>query len=316
MKDSDMNKDSDSEEHCGKAKITSFQKHILAAICFILLVIVSLTIAILRWEPKPDPESERIIREVAARQLNKDPNELSDEDFTRITMEIDLSEQELSDIKLLEKFTNIKELRLEHIIFPDKRIPKWMKLLAKLGIINLNEKFSLDLKPLENLSNLKFLDLLGTQVTDLKPIKGLVNLEKLWIADIKMTTIEPLKGLSNLQGLWITGIAISDLTPIKESIKLQTLIVDNTKISDLEPIKGLKNLQILDIRGTQVTDLRPLMRLTNLERLLIDNTNVSDLSPLKYLTNLTRLFVRNCHNITDKEIDDLQKALPNLKITR
>lgn len=46
-----------------KQKRSSLHRCILAAICVVLLIICALFAASLRWEPKPDLESERIIRE-------------------------------------------------------------------------------------------------------------------------------------------------------------------------------------------------------------------------------------------------------------
>ena len=48
------------------------------------------------------------------RKDTKDPNELTDEDFAKITKFL-LKEKELSDIKLLDKFTNVQKLYLINI---------------------------------------------------------------------------------------------------------------------------------------------------------------------------------------------------------
>ncbi|MEJ2649716.1 MAG: leucine-rich repeat domain-containing protein, partial [Sedimentisphaerales bacterium] len=60
----------------------------------------------------------------------------------------------------------------------------------------------------------------------------------------------------------------------------------------------------------------PIRGLKNLQSIFIDHTSVSDLVPIKNLKNLQRLYLRGCPNITDQEIQDLQKALPELKIYR
>ena len=48
----------------------------------------------------------------------------------------------------------------------------------------------------------------------------------------------------------------------------------------------------------------------------LDDTQVIDLEPIRNLINLKQLFLRNCKNITDEQVEDLQKALPNLEIKR
>ena len=79
---------------------------------------------------------------------------------------------ELSDIRLLEKFTNLKLLRLERIRLPKRDYPKWRKYLAKYGILKLQERQSLDLCPLKNLTNLEALYITDCPITD-KQVKQL-----------------------------------------------------------------------------------------------------------------------------------------------
>ena len=105
-------------------------KFIIAAV-FLLLIIAVMVIIVFTEEQKPDPASEKILRQLVSSQLKKAPDLLTDEDFAKIT-KIYISLMELSDIKLLEKFTNLKELYFQDIRFPDDKIPKWMKFLAKL----------------------------------------------------------------------------------------------------------------------------------------------------------------------------------------
>jgi Leucine-rich repeat (LRR) protein len=185
-------------------KKPSSRKYKIAA-CFIFLLIVSSLIFIgINQEPKPDPESERIIREAAAKLLDKDPNELTDDDFANI-LEFsffreainDQSEfmyvppwaiTELSDIRFLKKFTNLEVLDLFSIKYPETRIPKWMKYLSKYGIISLNKKFAIDLSPIQNLHTLKMLRLTHAQIYDIKPLKTITNLEILYIQNCQNIT--------------------------------------------------------------------------------------------------------------------------------
>ena len=268
-------------------KKTSRRKYIIATVAIILLcVIVGLTYRAITWTPVDSESKKAIIRQAAARglmtNLNSviDPNALTDEDFAKI---IDLIFNkkagrkgyiypELTDIKFLEKFTNLQELTLMDIRFPDKEIPIWIKILSKLGIFNINERFALDLSPLKKLSKLQHLSLSESHVYN----------------------IEPLKYLENLQSL--------DLL--------------STQIFDLEPLKDLINLEQLYVGGTNVSNLEPLKRLTNLQNLKFAGTQVSDIEPLKEFRNLKKLYIGNCPNITDEQVEELQNALPDLKIQR
>ncbi|MBN1974387.1 MAG: hypothetical protein JW787_12160 [Sedimentisphaerales bacterium] len=347
----------------------SYRSYTLAA-SFFLLIIAALVFIYFTQEPQPDPTSEKIIRQAVARQLNKDSNDLTDEDFARISeVRLGLSQvsssltspsQELADLYILEKFSNLKTLRLENINYPTNAIPKWMKILSKLGIYDLKKRFAIDLKPLENLNslqllqiynvpvknikplagltnlqrlflenlqlsdlkpikeliNLKILGLNDSKVSDLQPLKDMVNLQNLFLDGTKVSNLEPLKGLKNLETLIVSNTLITDLGPLKDLVSLRQLFVHKTRVSDLEPIKGLVNLQDLYISRTEVTNLEPVKGLVSLKNLYMSETRISDLEPLKGLANLQKLLIDGCNNISDEQVEELQKALPNPKIER
>jgi hypothetical protein len=95
-------------------------KYKLAMAIILALLISALILSWFSHKEKSDSASEKIIRKATARQLNKDPNELTDEDFAHIT-ELNIKRKELYDIKFLEKFTNLKVLSLNYIPFFSSR---------------------------------------------------------------------------------------------------------------------------------------------------------------------------------------------------
>ena len=101
-------------------KKPSRRKYIIAAGFILLIGIFVLLFHI--WEPKYDPASEAVIHEAAAEILKKDPNELTDDDFAKITA-MKLQGEILADIKLLEKFTNLQELSIIYTPRPLNTIP-------------------------------------------------------------------------------------------------------------------------------------------------------------------------------------------------
>ena len=302
---------------------SSMRKYIIVASCFLLLVIVVLVTVFHRWESKSDPASERVIRNAAASEfyrvtrIQKDPNELTDEDFAKITTMylstnmgsggnaywIDiptgkplttLKLGELCDIKLLKKFTNLQELSLIDITFPKKNIPAWMKVIAKCGLIDLDKRFSIDLKPIKNLTSLKSLNLDSSQISDITPIKEMINLK---VLSLSMTQV-------------------SNLEPVKHLVNLEELLLYKCKVSNIDFLSELKNLKVLHIGYTAVTDLTPLKSLLKLETLDLSYNQISDIEPLKELKNLRTLMLYKCDFITNEQKDDLRKALPNLTFLR
>lgn len=246
-------------------------RYTIAAVVLLLIISSLVYIWLTQEKLKPDPASEKIIRESAASILNKDPNELTDEDFAKLT-EFYLFAFELSDIKLLEKFTNLKSLDFLCLRFPQKDIPKWMKLISKLGIFDLNDRFYINLSPLKNLTKLQRLKLCDTNV------------------------------VTTTRGIPRPGIVL--------------YLPEGTPIKNIEPLSDLVNLKELYLCSTRVRDLKPLKGLKELQVLALDETQVSSLKTMKGLKNLEYLSIRNCKYITNEEVEDLQKALPNLKIER
>ena len=94
-----------------------------------------------------------------------------------------------------------------------------------------------------------------------------------------------------------------------------------TKITDAELVhlKGLANLQSLTLTRTEITDsgLVHFKGLPNLQTLYLSGTKVTDtgLVHLKGMTNLEKLILYDA-KVTDAGVADLQKALPNCKITK
>ncbi|MBN1974207.1 MAG: hypothetical protein JW787_11245 [Sedimentisphaerales bacterium] len=288
----------ETEKNVTKKK-PSRQKYIIASVCFALFVIVALVEAIFDQEPKPDPDSEKVIRLAAAEQLRfqakieKEPNDLTDEDFAKIT-NFYLQQCEIADLKFLDKFINLKSLAFIDVQFPQENIPGWVKSLEKLGIINFNKLFLIELNPVSKLTNIESIQIYGTQFKNIKPFSNLHNLKELVMVSTQVSNIKPL----------------SDLT------KMENLTISDTLVSDIKPLKNLKNLRGLALARNHISNIEPIKGLTNLQSLVIWETQLPDLEPIKSLINLQKLNLSNYPSISDEQVEDLQVALPNLKITR
>ena len=229
-------------------------------------------------EKNPDSASEKIIREAAINSLYNNrykltedelarlkqfsasdskiiekimnpmnPFDLTENDFAKVTV-LSIWQGELSDITLLEKFSNLQELIIFDVHRPKSAIPKWTEFLSKLGIYDLNNRLALDLSPLKKLSNLQKLEILHTPVRNCNSLSSLKDLRKLVLAYNQFSNLEPIKGLKNLEELYITGTDVSNLEPLKELTNLHELRaedcknIENKQIEELR--KALPNLEI------------------------------------------------------------------------
>ena len=184
-------------------------RYILAAVLIISTVIALSIFSSLNHESQSDPESEKIIREAAAKQLNKEPNDLTDEDFEKIT-ELTIGRGNLKDISLLEKFTNLQELQLYFLSPPfaiPEDTPKWKVILSKLGIITI-PKYKVPPWSLNSEEN---------RIVDIKPLEKLAYLEKLTIYRTNLINVRSLGRLRTLKELSLQSNNIHDIYVLKIS---------------------------------------------------------------------------------------------------
>lgn len=116
---------------------------------------------------------------------------------------------------------------------------------------------------------------------------------------ISEENLQCLEGLVNLKALCLRRQPVGDkgLVFVCRLSELESLYMAETRITDngLGHLKGLKQLRVLDLSNTQVTD--------------------AGLVHLRGLTKLSELDLSNTQ-VTDAGVDEFQKALPKVKITR
>ena len=108
---------------------------------------------------------------------------------------------------------------------------------------------------------------------------------------------------------------VTDISPLKGAINMDWLEIHVCTISDLTALAGMKNLKKLYAWDNRISDLSPLAGLTNLRHIGLSGNQITDLSPLAGLKQLSELRLKDIPKLTRAEIDKLQKALPNCKIT-
>ena len=121
--------------------------------------------------------------------------------------------------------------------------------------------------------------------------------------------------MAKLRSLKVIGSSIADISPLKAAINMEELTIHDNAISDLSALAGMKNLRRFSAYNNRISDLSPLAGLTNLRHIGLSGNQITDLSPLAGLKQLTFLSLDKNPKLTRAEIDKLQKALPNCKIT-
>ncbi|TKJ36730.1 MAG: hypothetical protein CEE38_10520 [Planctomycetes bacterium B3_Pla] len=296
-----------------------------------------------------------IVRDAVARQLNKSPDELTDDDYKNIRFlnisgtgvsdlnllvkltgltQFDLSDTSVSDLLPLEALKSLQMLKLSNTqikdIEPLKNLKKLERLnvsgtavenihpladLESLTLLGLADTRVSDLQPIRNLKKLNWLDIRNTQVIDLEPIAGLSSLRSLFISGAKVSSLEH---LLNLKGLLIISVSTGqyrDLSFLANLPSLHELILVGGEVDNLAGIQQGQNIEALEFADTKVANLQLLQGLPRLRRLSFTRTRVNDIAFLKTLTNLEALTLFDT-DLTDEQVAELQKALPELEILR
>ncbi|MFN3801457.1 leucine-rich repeat domain-containing protein [Belliella pelovolcani] len=204
--------------------------------------------------------------------------------------------------------------------------------ISSIDSINLSgNQFVLDLKPIEVLRDLKFLDISNTKIEELNPISNITFLSYLNIANtptkdiqfikysdrlthlnISNTEISDISELGNLKGLSILraqNTPITSFAVLNSFSALRTLDLKGSGFNNLENIQELDQLVSLDISSNYLINFELLSSLVDLENINLQETNIVDLTPLKELKKLKVV------NINQTEVSDINAldAMPSLQ---
>jgi internalin A len=196
--------------------------------------------------------------------------------------------------------------------FPDnphtKQLPGWIPYeFGRPGSVG---QIS-DLRPLNDLRNLRELHLNGNNITDIRPLSLLPNLQKLSLSQNPLRNLDVLRDMSQLTALDVSGLPSRDLGAIVELRGLTQLKLTDSGLTDLRLIRNLKQLQDLDLRRNRLQNIDFLAPFQSLQILHLEHNQIRDISPLASLTNLRKLDVRD-NQIRDFSIIDSFRQLTEL----
>ncbi|MBP5590844.1 leucine-rich repeat domain-containing protein [bacterium] len=314
-----------------------------------------------------DPKLESQIKQILGYEADY---ELKEEDLEKIT-EINLSVKDLRGIEKLvnleyAKFndkggggniydftplSNLKKLKKVRIYFrrpveisPDEHVVNMtcldgsFSLLMTLETLEIEETQLKDISPIEQLVNLKTLDLginqieflpenLGNlqkleflsfvhnRVKDVTPLKSLTNLKELFFHYNYVEDISPIKDLVGLTRLGCDGNNIKDISAITNLVNLTQLLSDQNRIEKIpEGIENLKKLQEIQLEFNKISSLPPLNGLESIKKLDLSHNELEDkdLFQLDGLKNLEFLYVAVNKKITKVPIMKDLKSLKEL----
>ena len=179
-------------------------------------------------------------------------------DLTELTW-LQLNQNQIRDITPLQNMTHLTSLNLQFNQINDTRPLKRLVELRSLYIDN-NPLID-DITGLEDMTQLKFLQLPNPLITDITPLTRLTNLVELNIRENQVSDITPLANMTRLRALNLSNNQITDITPLARLTELDELFLHKNQITNTRPLMGLVNLKVLLIWENPITDRQPLLTL-------------------------------------------------------
>jgi internalin A len=241
----------------------------------------------------PEIESETLI-DKKIRQFVKKPDEkLTLEDYSKVKGLRFEGEERISSLKGLEKLANLEQLHLEGGGLHEKNA---------LGVI-------------ENLINIEFLTINHCFLTDVKGLEKFTNMHDLRLDSNRLTNVSELGNMTKLKILQLSRNYLSEVKGLEKLAGLESLGLGDNQINDVSGLAGMANLTHLVLGGNQLTDVKELEKLKNLKELNLQENQLTEIEGLKNLKNLEKLDLRDNADLTKQQIAELQKALPDCKIS-
>lgn len=175
------------------------------------------------------------------------------------------------NIDVLESIKTLRELNLRHNILVDDSFNNDvirlydlnpLSELTQLERLILRDNDIQSLTPLENMTNLRYLDVSQNRVekSSFDILEGLFQLEYL---NLRETDIEDLSVLVSLRGLTVLNLHsnsnVESIEPLKALISLEVLILENVPIKEeIIHLSNLTRLHRLNLRNTQIETLQPI----------------------------------------------------------
>ncbi len=225
---------------------------------------------------------------------------------------VDIFQNQIGPVDSVDRSFLLRLIDLQKIdlsVYPRLRNLEPLAKLTNLRKVNLSGTQIQEIVPLKNLTHLEVLDCSNTAITDLSPLKYALELKALRIDSTKVTSIDVLSGMENLDQLSASYTFISSLEPLSGLKSVRKLNLEKTRIRSLAGLESMSNLEVLVVSDNHIKSLDPLKGLNNLNHLDIDNTLVTSLEPAGELDNLR---VLSCNNTLITSLMPLG-VLPNLE---
>ena len=168
-------------------------------------------------KPLTKEESAKVIEAAIRKAAKKPTGELTKADYEKVTR-MNLENNQLTDVKGLEKLTKLTWLRLY-----DNKLTsvKGLEKLDQLTELNLHGNKLTSVQGLEKLTELRELYLGNNQLTSVKGLEKLTQLTRLSLADNQLTDVKGLEKLTQFLTLslqWNPDLTKAQIDELKKAL--------------------------------------------------------------------------------------------------
>ncbi len=159
-----------------------------------------------------------------------------------------------SDLSVLTGLSRLKSLTLSGCSLTSEDLEA-IGACTQLETLKLSGCGLSNLAPLENLTNLKNLDLSDNSINNLTPISGLTQLESLLLNSNALTSASALSKMVNLQVLNLSHNVLKSLSPLFNCVSMRELDVSHNSLTSLVGMDQMSALEVFNGSYNEVTDV-------------------------------------------------------------
>ncbi len=185
----------------------------------------------------------------------------------------------------------------------------------KTRSIGFRRDFNVNVNDLLQFSELESVEISYSKFEDLKGIDRIKKLTYLNLSGTSVKDLQSLSALIKVHSLILNDTLVENFESVQEMKSLTRLSIANTQVKSLSFVQYFPELRQLDIRDTLIDSLNGIETAKKLTSLLIGNTKIHSIANAAVLKHLTNLEIDNLR-IPESEIVNLRTRLPFLKIVR
>jgi Leucine-rich repeat (LRR) protein len=151
----------------------------------------------------------------------------------------------------------------------------------------------------------------GKNIKDIAGIENLVNLKRINLEKNKISNIEPLRQLNNVEEVCLDNNEIRDINALENIASIESLSLSSNRIEDISNLKDLKNLEKLDLSKNEIKDISPLSEIKYLENLNLSSNKINNIDKLANLEDLNSLYLEKNLVTSFSGVKDIYNNIKN-----